>query len=308
MDLDVLAISDEGGIRVVEHVEHGRDGSELERGGAKPMRSSAQLVFFDRPAAVGEVVREDHLARLQRFLRLAAAGVAEFIHPIFGPYQATIETFRTSSSADARNVVTLEAAIWRDNGEGDAAAAAALQLSLFGAPAAATSYAARVDELLVSMTDGDLDAELEAIVGDLSSSGVTERTTDAVERWQGDPTITGTQIAAEADALSAELAAAGDALEAADVLEALDLVVAINLLADSLRTVVDELLATRPQTVVDVVPVTLPLLSYLHARLGPAFSLELADQVIAGNRIDDPLLLTAGTTLARPSANNRRRQ
>lgn len=306
MDLDVLGITDEGGLRVVEHVEHGRDGAELEHGGVKPTRSTAQLVFFDRPPTRGEVVREDHLARLQRFLRLAAAGVAEFVHPLFGPYQAVIESHRTTSSADGRNMVQLEASIWRDNGEASAAAADALQLSLFGAPAAATSYAARVDELLAAMTDGDLDAELEAVVAELDAGGVTDRTTAAVDRWQSDPTITGTQIASEADGLSSELAAAAAELEAMPAPEALDLVVALNLLADSLRTLVDELLATRPQTVVEVVPVTLPILSYLHAQLGATFSLELAEQVIAGNRIADPLLLTAGAQIARPSTNRRR--
>jgi prophage DNA circulation protein len=309
MPLDLLSISDEGGIRIAEQTEHGRDGARLEKGGAKPRRSTAQIIFFDRPPTSRELVVEDHLTRLQRFLRLAAAGAAEFVHPIDGPYRAVIEGVRRQASGDERNKVVLDIAIWEDTDDGDDLPGQSTAVTFL--PAASTaSYAATADALIAALLADDgagVSDELAAAIGELDDSDLTTRVTETVATWQGDPNITSTQIASEADALSAELAASNDAIEDSDDLAGLDLVVELNLLQDSMRAAVDELLARRPATVTEVLPVTQPLFAALFIAYGNHDQvLALFDEVASSNFLYDPLLVEAGTTLSRPSANPRR--
>jgi prophage DNA circulation protein len=310
MAIDIVSITDQGGLRIAEQVEHGKDGARLEKGGAKPRRSQASIIFYDRPATSRELVLEDHLTRLQRFMRLAAAGAAEFVHPIDGPYQAVIEDIRRSASADQRNQVTLDCAIWEDTDDGQDLPGQSTSVSFL--PAASTpAYAARADALIDTLQADDaalVSDGLADILEDLKASEVTTRVTDTVAGWQADPDITSTQIASDADALSAELAAYNDAIEASDDMAGLDVVVELNLLQDSMRAAVDELLARRPATVTEVLPVTQPLFAALFVAYGSHERvLALFEEVFGANFLYDPLLLEAGTTISRPSANPRAR-
>lgn len=275
-----------------------------------PGRDGVQLVDRAREGRVFDVVaifvEDDYPDLMNKLLdAIDAGGIGEFVHPIFGSFQAMVTHAAVSHSAD------------------DSIDSATVQLRIdehtpaqVGPTATKTSTAAKsswtrskaIDVLnAVTFFAGAADA----------IPGITATAAAAVAKLGSDATAAANLASSAADSLEQD----GDTMSAIEVqattnstLSAIDAVVqsisscvtvstpipeqydlmqALIVMATSLEDLATVVAAGKPALTQYQVDADIPLLSWVHAKYGDS---SRADEVLALNQwITDPLLIPAGS-------------
>lgn len=275
--LHVLGTRDDLSRSLVEHKYTRRDGANIEDQGGEPRRVTLDLIFADGLYG-GESVAAYHA-----FMVILQDGEAHtLIHPLTGAFTARPGQISADTQAEERGVIRMSVEFLEHSTD----------QSIFelreGSPAAAG-----VEE--VRSAGAELDAAL-AELGQASTAGADALA--VVERWStSDELLTrrdlDVQLTRTASAIDQEISR----LEVATDISTYPTLVALQRLLDSVRRAAEAILATTPRVTEHYVAAARPLLAICQDLYGGALALERFEQLLRMNRIDNPALLEAGTTI-----------
>lgn len=275
----------------------GRSGAVHQDQGLEARDSRVRIVFWERPGDPNDPIDQlSHVERFAAFDQEQRKGARDFTHPIFGTYRAYVRSYTVDAAASEPNVLVIDCEMVEDGldprgitSPGDPVAGAA----------SVSTAAAGVDLAVAGIPDFELTKAADGTT--VSTAAVSK-----VTAWETDPSIGTEKIDGDLSDLSLRMAHDSSRLEAKGT-DAMPAIRALNILHSSVRLAAQARQRDQPTIVDYLMPATMPLralISQLYYEEG-GDQAELYDAIMRLNRIEDPLMVPAGRTLRRPSANPR---
>jgi prophage DNA circulation protein len=286
--IDVLATDDEWRSSLVRQSGPRRHGARLDPMGQEPRTTRCTIIFFERDPIDGEEDLEDHIERFTAFMRLAteATEPGEFVHPLYGSFQALVEDLSARAVADEPNVIMVQASFIEDAGP-DAAAYPEV------APIAA-------GQGQVNALADELDAQLAGVALPASATAALTVGSNArglVDSWVTDDKLATRDVNAELSAFSDQVNDALNNINAGTDLSRFPIVRTMHRLHATLRRSAEEFRRSQPQVITHTVQAATSVRALATALYGASGSEAGTAEILRLNDIADPTYLPIGTTV-----------
>jgi prophage DNA circulation protein len=272
VEFDVLASQDGIERRIVEHEYLYRDGAELDDTGRKARPTRLTAVFTGR----------DYLAALTTFLGVCDEGATGPLrHPLLGTWQAKVASVQVQHEHTRRDYAAVEVEFREDGRDSRLAIVASVA-------AAQDTMTSQLDTLQTANDD----------LGDDAPTEVGEAITDATA-YVTDVDDTEDDLTARYDQLARSVGLANDALDDVDAVDAWPARQGLRDVLLAARELKERLERIKPRALEQELAADAPLVT-LAIRLYADPS--RADDLLRMNKIRQPFLVPAGTTLRVHSA------
>ena len=285
VELDILSTDDDLSNELIRHTYPFRDGASLQNAGAVPRTTACEIWFFARPE-----LEDDHLERLRQFVKVAATTIPlTFLHPLYGSYQAMVESNTLQATSVDRDLVKVNCT-FVEAGLNPAAFQAQTDDSVGSGVAGVELTAAAIDAITV-------DAAADPDATDLESITVQDTATTTAESWASNPTITQRQINLELNAVTNQIDDDIQRLGLATSVSNYPAWASMIQLHGSIRRAADLAIRTAPKLRVHIVKRTEPLLAIMADIYGGTDAIDRYTRTLELNNIRNPARVTAGTSL-----------
>lgn len=268
IEIDVVRVSDDFSRAQAIHVYPGRDGASVEDMGREPRRTPCTIVWNG----------EDCLDRFRAFAEQVDGDPREFVHPLYGAYDARVIEFRAEGRGGDWNFITANVTF--------------IEHSVDVAALAIVEDRTGIEQVKVAAAQ--LDADLSAAG---LSSPIGQDAIDTVSGWLTGARRASNEIALELSGLANRIDEAASQLELATDLERYPVVVSLHLLLSNARRAADAVIATAPRLREHTVEVTAPLLRIAQDLYGAAKAVEKFERLLDLNTIPNPARVEAGTVI-----------
>lgn len=279
--LDIEVTEDQLNKALAIHEVARRDGGLVQWMGGDVRSTHCRVYFFERePDPDDPLAGDDHLTRLQFFVNTAAAAdePREFVHPLFGSYQAFAQNIRLRASAGERDVVVVEVDFIESS-----EFPTLIDIGVTTPVEAGTA--------VLEVTNDLARAEAESLGVDYS----LDQTVDTVRAWESDPDLSARQVNQELGRESARIAQFAASLEGS--LENQVLFRLVTRMHAQLRKAADTFRFERARVVEVTLDADTSLRWFVTHRYGASQAEQRYAEVMQLNDISNPLLIPAGTVL-----------
>lgn len=266
IEFDVAEVTDSLGRRLARHNFPWRDGADLDDMGAKEREVSLRAIFFGN----------DYLINLDLITRAHFSGeTAVFVHPVFGEFDAKIESMSITHSVDASNYAEVDIAIVQDG------------IDVF-LPELQESKEALKDE--IETLAGEIGIEATLLELSKSTSFVDDigNFIDGITDFVGD---IDRQINSLRDRAKTAIAEAREKYGINDIQTLLE---KVNAATYAVQKLGNRLIKENPIALIEDVAITMPLVAVAHKIHG---NFERFTELLDLNTIRNPFLVPKGTKL-----------
>jgi hypothetical protein len=263
--------------------------------GNGPRSTRVTLIFWEREATPEDdaagFAADDHVTRFTTFwaTALGAQEPLEFVHPLFGPFQAWVEEPNVSANAEDRNVLAVECVMVEDSTTPSVLLDGTVIAPYHSSTQQAAVFSRAFDDEIAAL---GLDDESSAV-------GLGEDVRTTMDTWSADPSKNVRDVNGDLSRLTDKLDDALRDIDYATNLDRIPLLRTSARLHGSIRRAAEAFKKTAPQLVEHVVLVGQPLDAIILGIYGSRQLDRRRDEMLKLNDVADPGFVPAGTKLQR---------